>query len=108
MGLKTISGKTWSLVSWRNLHDPSPGVFSLEHDPKGIAQFLITRKPDTLYWTSGPWDGKIFSFVPEIILADYIYNFSYTSNQEETYFTYDLYDPSLTSMLVMDVSGQIQ
>ena len=107
LGYKNNSGRTWSLVSWRNLHDPSPGDFSLELDPKNITQFLIMRKPDRLYWTSGPWNGKIFSFIPEM-RANYIYNFSYTSNQEETYFTYNLYDPNISSMLVMDVSGQIQ
>ncbi|KAM4103088.1 hypothetical protein ACJW30_06G053200 [Castanea mollissima] len=107
LGYKNNSGKSWSFVSWRNLSDPSPGVFSLELDHKGITQFIITRKPEGLYWTSGPWDGKIFSFLPEVG-ANYIYNFSYTSNEEETYFTYDLYDPSIVSMLVMDVSGQLQ
>ena len=66
LGYNKNTGKTWSLVSWRNLHDPSPGVFSLELDPKGINQFLTTRKPDRLYWTSGPWDGKWFGFIPEM------------------------------------------
>ena len=60
-----------------------------------------------MYRRSGPWDGQSFSFVPEM-RSNYIYNVSFISNQEETYFTYNLYDPSLTSMFVMDVSGQMQ
>ncbi|KAK7819107.1 g-type lectin s-receptor-like serine/threonine-protein kinase [Quercus suber] len=67
---------------------------------------LIMREPDTLYWTSGPWDGHSFSFVPEMG-SNYILNFSYTYNQEETYFTYNRRCNS-TSRLVMDLSGQIQ
>ena len=72
LGYKKNSRKTWSLVPWRNLHDHSPGVFSLELGPKGITQFFTTRKPDRLYWTSGPWVGKLFSFIPEM-RANYIY-----------------------------------
>ncbi|XP_030941324.1 G-type lectin S-receptor-like serine/threonine-protein kinase At2g19130 [Quercus lobata] len=78
----------------------------MELDPKGISQLLIMQEPDTLYWTSGPWDGHSFSFVPEMG-SNYILNFSYTYNQEETYFTYNRQCNS-TSRLVMDLSGQIQ
>ena len=102
IGYKKNTGKTWSFVSWRNAEDPSPGVFSMELDPMGISQLLIMGKPDT-YWTSGPWDGHSFSFVPEMG-SNYILNFSYTYNQEETYFTYNRQCNS-TSRLVMDLSG---
>ena len=37
LGYNKNGEKTRSLVSWRNLHDPSPGVFSLELDPKSIS-----------------------------------------------------------------------
>ena len=76
LGYKKNSGKTWLLVSWRNLHDPSPGVFSLELGPKGIIQLFTMRKPDRLYWTRGPWVGKLFSFIPEM-RANYIYIYIY-------------------------------
>ena len=107
IGYKKNTGKTWSFVSWRNAEDPSPGDFSLELDPKGINQLLIRRKPDSLYWTSGPWDGQLFSFVPEMKFNS-IYKVSFISNQEETYFKYNLYDTSISMMFVMDVSGQIK
>ena len=40
--------------------------------------------------------------------ANYIYNFSYVSNENEVYFTYSLHDPSIISGYVMDISGQIR
>ncbi|XWS68556.1 hypothetical protein CRYUN_Cryun04dG0100100 [Craigia yunnanensis] len=39
---------------------------------------------------------------------NYIYNFSYVSNANESYFTYSLYDPTIISRFIMDVSGQIK
>ncbi|KAA8526451.1 hypothetical protein F0562_008346 [Nyssa sinensis] len=51
--------------------------------------------------------GQIFSLVPEM-RSNYIYNFSYVSNENESYFTYSLYNPSIISRFIMDVSGQIK
>ncbi|KAL0399960.1 UNVERIFIED_CONTAM: G-type lectin S-receptor-like serine/threonine-protein kinase [Sesamum radiatum] len=94
------------LTSWRNSEDPAPGLFSLELDPNG-SQYIIRWKRSEEYWTSGAWNGHIFSLVPEMRL-NYIYNFSYIDNVNESYFTYSLYNPSIISRFVMDVSGQIK
>ncbi|KAF5764528.1 putative non-specific serine/threonine protein kinase [Helianthus annuus] len=59
------------------------------------------------YWTSGSWDGQIFSLIPEMRL-NYIYKFSYVDNGNESYFTYYISDSSIISRLILDVSGQIQ
>ncbi|XP_055822536.1 G-type lectin S-receptor-like serine/threonine-protein kinase At4g03230 [Solanum dulcamara] len=94
------------LVSWRNLSDPAPGMYSLEMDPKH-AQYVIKWNRTTEYWASGSWDGQRFSSVPEMRL-NYIYNYSYIDNENESYFTYSLYNSTITSRLIMDVSGQIK
>ncbi|KAL2524559.1 G-type lectin S-receptor-like serine/threonine-protein kinase [Abeliophyllum distichum] len=94
------------LISWKNSEDPAPGLSSLELDPNG-SQYIIRWNRTEQYWTSGAWDGHIFSLVPEMRL-NYIYNFSYVDNVNETYFTYSIYDPSIISRFVMDVSGQIK
>ncbi|KAI3457272.1 hypothetical protein Pfo_013935 [Paulownia fortunei] len=94
------------LTSWTNAEDPAPGLFSLELDPNG-RQYIIRWNRSEQYWTSGPWNGYIFSLVPEMRL-NYIYNFSYIDNVNESYFTYSLYNPSVISRFIMDVSGQIK
>ncbi|KAK4484859.1 hypothetical protein RD792_007459 [Penstemon davidsonii] len=94
------------LTSWRNDEDPAPGLFSLELDPNE-SQYLIRWNRREQYWTSGAWNGHIFSLVPEMRL-NYIYNFSYVDNENESYFTYSLYNPSVVSRFIMDVSGQIK
>ncbi|CAI9772524.1 unnamed protein product [Fraxinus pennsylvanica] len=92
------------LISWKNSEDPAPGLFSIELDPNG-SQFIIRRNRTEQYWTSGAWNGRIFSSLPEL---NYVYNISYVDNENETYFTYSLYDPSSLFKSVMDISGQIR
>lgn len=100
------TGKKQLLTSWKNEEDPALGLFSLELDPNQ-SQYIIRWNGNEQYWTSGPWNGHIFSLVPEMRL-NYIYNFSYINNSDEAYFTYSLYNPSLISRFIMDVSGQIK
>ncbi|GLT48121.1 hypothetical protein SLA2020_217620 [Shorea laevis] len=107
MKLDKRTNKSQLLTSWRNSEDPAPGLFSLELDPNGTNEYIIRWNKAEQYWTSGPWNGKIFSLVPEMRL-NYIYNFNYVSNANESYFTYSLYDSSIISRFVMDISGQIK
>ncbi|KAK2424466.1 G-type lectin S-receptor serine/threonine-protein kinase [Trifolium repens] len=105
--LDSKTKKPQYLTSWKNKKDPATGLFSLELDPKGTTSYLILWNKSEQYWTSGPWNGHIFSLVPEM-RANYIYNFSFVSNENESYFTYSLYKPSIISRFVMDISGQIK
>jgi hypothetical protein len=103
-----ISNQNQLLISWKNEEDPAPGLFSLELQ-ENTSEYIILWNRSIPYWTSGAWDpiAKIFSLVPEM-RSNYIYNFSYINNTNESYFTYSLYNPSTISRFVMDVSGQIK
>ncbi|GJW82379.1 G-type lectin S-receptor-like serine/threonine-protein kinase [Tanacetum coccineum] len=102
------TGSKQLLTSWKSDEDPAEGLFTLELDPVE-RRYLIKWNKTTQYWTSGSWDekNKIFELVPEMRL-NYIYNFSYVTNANESYFTYSLYNPEIISRFVMDVSGQIK
>ena len=97
------------LTSWKNSDDPATGLFSLELDPNETKQYLIFWNRSTQYWTSGSWDeqNNIFSLVPEM-RSNYIYNFTFHSDENESYFSYWVYDKSIISRFIMDVSGQIK
>ncbi|KAG2302969.1 hypothetical protein Bca4012_061325 [Brassica carinata] len=99
--------KSQRLTSWTSTEDPSPGLFSLELDES--TAYKILWNGSTEYWSSGPWNNqsKIFDSVPEMRL-NYIYNFSFFSNETESYFTYSLYNHANVSRFAMDVSGQIK
>ncbi|XP_022864068.1 G-type lectin S-receptor-like serine/threonine-protein kinase At4g03230 [Olea europaea var. sylvestris] len=93
------------LTSWKNSEDPAPGLFSFELDPNG-SQVIIRWNRTEWYWTSGAWNGLFFSLIPEMRLNN-MYNHSYVDNVNASYYTYSLYNPSIKSRYVMDVSSGI-
>ncbi|GMN74027.1 hypothetical protein TIFTF001_052298 [Ficus carica] len=94
------------LTSWKSSEDPAPGLFSLELDPSDNSYVILWNR-STRFWTSGPWNGQIFSLLPKM-KRDYIYDYNFVSNDNESYFTYSVYNTSIVSRWVMDVSGQIK
>ncbi|KAL5731087.1 non-specific serine/threonine protein kinase [Ranunculus cassubicifolius] len=97
LGYNNRTKESQRLTSWKNVNDPAEGIYSLELDPAGD-QYHIRWNKTEQYWSSGQWNGKIFSKVPEMEM-NYIYNFSY--------FTYDVYKSSnITTRFVMDITGQ--
>ncbi|KAL4569798.1 hypothetical protein LXL04_025441 [Taraxacum kok-saghyz] len=96
--------KSQLLSSWRSNKDPGVGLFSLEFDPSTI-NFISKWDGSQGYWTTGPWKEQVYNFTPNMIRLNYIYNFSYGSNENGSYITYS---PTMISRFVMDVSGQLQ
>ncbi|KAM7275273.1 hypothetical protein ACFE04_017139 [Oxalis oulophora] len=94
------------LISWKSNDDPAPGLFSLELDPNRTKSYIIMWNQTKTYWSSGPWNGVIFSDVPEMT-ANYIYNFSFYDDDNESYFYYTMYPNKPISRFMIDFSGQI-
>ncbi|KAK9139237.1 hypothetical protein Scep_008918 [Stephania cephalantha] len=65
LGFDDVTGRVWTLSSWRSTSDPSPGQFQVILDPNRTTEFL-TMQGSQKYWTSGPWTGQVFLYVPEI------------------------------------------
>ncbi|XP_057956388.1 G-type lectin S-receptor-like serine/threonine-protein kinase At2g19130 [Malania oleifera] len=112
LGLDKRNNRTQLLTSWKNSNDPGTGIFTLEHDPDGSSQYISMWNMTKQYWTSGVWNGQFFSFVPEM-RTNYKYNsiqfnFSYVTNENESYFTYSYLNTSIKSRFIMDLSGQIK
>lgn len=107
LGLNKTTGLSQRLVPWKNNADPSPGLFSLELDPNGTTQYFIQWNESINYWTSGPWNGKIFSLVPEMT-DGYNYDFLFVDNATESYFYYSMKNDEVISRFIMDVTGQIK
>ncbi|VAH29128.1 unnamed protein product [Triticum turgidum subsp. durum] len=107
LGLNKTTGLSQRLIPWKNNADPSPGLFSLELDPNGTKQYFIQWNESINYWTSGPWNGNIFSLVPEMT-ANFRYDFQFVDNATESYFYYSMKDDAVISRFIMDVTGQIK
>ncbi|KAG2712340.1 hypothetical protein I3760_04G120300 [Carya illinoinensis] len=106
LGYNNITKENQRLTSWKNENDPAPGLFSLELQANTSSYFILWNR-SIPYYDTGPWNGKIFSYVPEMRL-NYIYNFEYVNNTNNSYFTYSVYNSSIISRFVMDISGQIK
>uniref|UniRef100_A0A453BB79 Receptor-like serine/threonine-protein kinase n=1 Tax=Aegilops tauschii subsp. strangulata TaxID=200361 RepID=A0A453BB79_AEGTS len=106
LGLNKTTGLSQRLIPWKNSLDPSPGLSSLELDPNGTTQYFIQWNESINYWTSGPWNGNIFSLVPEMT-ANFRYDFQFVDNATESYFYYSMKDDAVISRFIMDVTGQI-
>ncbi|GLJ27685.1 hypothetical protein SUGI_0543550 [Cryptomeria japonica] len=93
------------LISWKNSMDPAPGLFSIQLDPSGAREFVLTWNNSVQYWKSGTWDGKIFSGLPELVNGD-LYNISHKSTSSGLYFSYTVL--KLVSCFLKLNSGAIQ
>eukprot|EP01018_Ginkgo_biloba_P011674 Gb_40120 [translate_table: standard] len=101
-------GMQQNLTCWKSSLDPSPGLFSVQMDPTGASQFVLTWKKSVQYWESGLWNGEIFSGLPEMA-TKYIYDFSFVTTSSDTYFIYSVKPQfHLLSRFVMDKGGEIR
>ncbi|XP_058071225.1 G-type lectin S-receptor-like serine/threonine-protein kinase At2g19130 [Magnolia sinica] len=116
LGLNKVTGENQRLTSWKNSEDPAPGLFSIEIDPGPSTQYFIMWNGTKSYWSSGNWDGAIFSNVPEMRLNDFDfiegerrnYGFNFINDKQRKFFNYSLKNTSFLSRFVIDHSGQIE
>nr|GMC72865.1 G-type lectin S-receptor-like serine/threonine-protein kinase At2g19130 [Ipomoea batatas] len=106
-GYNKLTGEKQTLRSWKSPEDPSPGLYSLAMDPQ-IWQFAATWNGTDRYWTSGPANGSLFKFVPDM-RPNPIYNFTFVNNANQTFFVYEFFNPdAVISRFVLDISGQLR
>ncbi|XP_055962225.1 G-type lectin S-receptor-like serine/threonine-protein kinase SD2-2 [Mercurialis annua] len=106
--------KVQSLTSWRSLADPSPGLYSLRLSLKGFNEFELVFNKSVRYWSTGNWNGKLFTGVPEMTVP-YIYNFHFADPFSPTasfwYTEVAASDAALKPPLTrfrVDVNGQLK
>ncbi|WVZ67881.1 hypothetical protein U9M48_016899 [Paspalum notatum var. saurae] len=107
------TGTVKRMISWKDHGDPTPGMFSIELDPKGSPQYVLLWNSSVVYWGSGNWTGNSFSGVPELSptnsYPNSVYTFQFVDNDEETYFTYTVKsDAKIFTRGTVDVTGLFQ
>lgn len=107
LGYNKITKTKKRLTSPRNAEDPSQGLFSFELDPSDNSFVMLSNSSRKYYWTSGPWNGEIFSLVPEMRLNHLCY-FNFVSNVNENYLADSIIESSIIAQFLLDVSRQIK
>ncbi|XP_044473367.1 G-type lectin S-receptor-like serine/threonine-protein kinase At4g27290 [Mangifera indica] len=100
LGWDLRTGFERRLTSWISPDDPSPGDFIWELVPQENPE-LIMWKGSTKFFRSGPWNGLRFSGAPEL-RPNPVFVFSFVSNDNELYYTYNVTDDSVISRIVMN------
>ncbi|XP_012701627.1 G-type lectin S-receptor-like serine/threonine-protein kinase At2g19130 [Setaria italica] len=101
-----VTGWTHGLVSNKNSHDLSPGIYSGRPSPESANfELLLSWNSSVTYWSSGQWEGQYFSNMPEMS-ARYLFFSEFVSNDREEYYTYWLKNETMVTRYVLDVDGQ--
>jgi hypothetical protein len=87
IGINKVTGLNRRLVSRRNSVDQASGAYSMEFSFDGI--FRLLWNSSVSYWSSGEWNGRFFSSVPEMAeKSDVVHcNYTFVNNDQEVFFS---------------------
>ncbi|XP_071707183.1 G-type lectin S-receptor-like serine/threonine-protein kinase At4g27290 isoform X2 [Rutidosis leptorrhynchoides] len=102
VGKDLVTGRYWSVRSWKSLDDPSPGLYEFKIDTNGYPQYYI-RRGSVVEIRFGPWNGVRFIGYPSKTNSLYTYEFVF--NQEEVYGKYELLNSSFITRLYLSPEG---
>ncbi|KAK3431778.1 hypothetical protein EUGRSUZ_E03623 [Eucalyptus grandis] len=94
------------MTSWKSAEDPSTGDFTFGVDLGGIIPQLVIRKGRVKYFRSGPWNGIQFGRMP--MVPNLIFIPKFVNNSQEVYFTFNHFNESTITRLVLNASGNHQ
>ena len=106
LGVNLKTGQFWALNSWLSSQVPAPGAFRLGVDPGSADQLIIWQRGD-VYWISGVWNKGSFQMAPDLKRSLDVYEFSFVSNEDEKYFSYNVKNNSTISRWELNSRGQI-
>ncbi|GMN28879.1 hypothetical protein TIFTF001_041238 [Ficus carica] len=96
--------------AWKNWDDPCPGDFTagVVFDPQ-LHTFpeIHLLKGTTKFYRTGPWNGLRFSGAPEL-RTNPLYSYDFVYTEDEVYYTYDLKNKSVISIVVMNQTTSLR
>ncbi|KAF8035939.1 hypothetical protein BT93_C1841 [Corymbia citriodora subsp. variegata] len=104
-GLHTDQSRIQVLVSWMSSQNPSRGSFTLAVDYDGSTKLGVWRQ-DIVRMDIGFWDRGSFRFI--FANTSDRYKFSYVSNGNETYFTFNSEGTDASTWFVMASTGELE
>ncbi|PAN10581.1 hypothetical protein PAHAL_2G102900 [Panicum hallii] len=107
VGRSLRTGAEWSLSSWRDADDPSPGDFRYVMDARGAPELHVWSRGRKTYRT-GPWNGVRFSGIPEMTTFEDMFEFRFTATADEVSYMFRNRDSSPMSRVLLNESGVMQ
>ncbi|XP_020963813.1 G-type lectin S-receptor-like serine/threonine-protein kinase At4g27290 [Arachis ipaensis] len=106
LGRNLVTGIKWSITSWSNSSDPSPGRYSLRFDIDGCPQTMM-RDGSTKVFRFGSWNG-VQLIGQAAVTTNSIVKYSYVFNEEEQYGMYELINSVAPHKLMLQSDGIIR
>ncbi|KAI6673092.1 hypothetical protein NL676_000998 [Syzygium grande] len=100
------TSKRTVLVAWRDLDDPAPWIFSVIPGAEGRFQLTLLNRSEA-YWHSSDWTGNDYGHQPSLTV-DSVINFTFVSNENETYSKYSSVSPYNLSRIVLEPTGLLK
>ncbi|GMN64974.1 hypothetical protein TIFTF001_034049 [Ficus carica] len=104
LGWDLRTGLKRRVSAWRSWDDPCNGDFTagVEFDPvHHTFPDVYIRKGTSKFLRTGPWNGLHFSGIPEQ-KPNPLYRYDFVYNDDEVYYTYNLKNKSVITILVMN------
>ncbi|KAK6917402.1 PAN/Apple domain [Dillenia turbinata] len=106
IGSDRRSGKNWFITSWKSSDDPGSGDFKFGLDPRGSTQYILYNGSAWVWRPQPPWHWSDWS--DKEFPGTYYFNRVNVNNQDQTYTSYTLDDPSILTQVVVDNTGSLQ
>ncbi|KAK7327994.1 hypothetical protein VNO77_22088 [Canavalia gladiata] len=101
------TGEKVEITAWKSPSDPSTGNFSISLERLSVPEVFIWNEARP-YWRSGPWNGSVFTGIPDMT-SSYLNRFNLLTDQDGTsYVTYSFANESFLAVYVLNWDGKLQ
>jgi hypothetical protein len=107
LGFDRKTNQSWSLRSWKTDDDPENGAFALKFSTTGKPQ-LYMYNHDLPWWRAGHWNGEVLVGLPNMKRNMDMYNLSFVEDANHIALSYNMFDNSLITRIVVQQSGFTQ
>ncbi|QCD95729.1 serine/threonine-protein kinase PBS1 [Vigna unguiculata] len=97
-----VTGPYQYLTSWRDNEDPAEGEFYYKIDTRGFPQ-QVTTKGTTIFYSTGPWNGYLFSGVSWDRMHRFL-NFSFELTNKGVTYGYETLNSSVLSRTMLKLN----
>ncbi|KAM0927740.1 hypothetical protein ACQ4PT_002677 [Festuca glaucescens] len=107
LGKNLWTGGEWQLTAWSSPDDPSPGDYRRTLETAGLPELVVWQR-DVKKYSTGPWNGRYFSGVPEVSWYANKYTLRVTKSPSEMTYGYTAAPGTSLTRVVVNHTGGVE
>ncbi|GAU20779.1 hypothetical protein TSUD_84970 [Trifolium subterraneum] len=107
LGFDRKTNQSWFLQSWKTDDDPGNGSFTAKFSTIGKPQLFMYNR-DLPWWRAGHWNGALLAGLPNMKRDMAISNVSLVEDDNHVALSYNMFDKSVITRIVVQQSGFTQ